>query len=47
MFQNLMQYMVYVPISVCKIVPVCSDLLWALVLSLTDTVLEATECMLV
>ena len=45
MSQNLMQYMVYVLVSVCKIVPVHSGLLWELVLSLIDTVSEAVECM--
>ena len=45
MFQNLMEYMVYVPVSVYKIAPVCSGLLWVLILSLTDTVSEAVECM--
>ena len=43
--QNLMTYMVYGPVSVCKIVPVCSGLLWVLVLSLIDKVSEAIECM--
>ena len=42
-----MQYMVYGPVSVCKIVPMCSGLLWIPVLSLTDTVSEAAECMVV
>ena len=37
--------MVYGPVSVCKIAPVCSGLLWALVLSLIDRVSEAVECM--
>ena len=45
MSQNLRQYMVYVPVSVCKIVSVCSGLLWELVLSLIDTVSEAIESM--
>ena len=30
MSQNLMQYMVYGPVSVCKIAPVHSGLLWEL-----------------
>ena len=47
MFQNLMQYMDYGPVSACKTVPVCSCILWVLILSLTDTVLEAAECMVV
>ena len=47
MFQNLMQYKVYGPVSECKIVPVCSGLLWELVLILTDTVSEAVVCMVV
>ena len=45
MSQNLMQYMVYGPVSVCKIVYVCSGLWWEIVLSLIDTVSEAVECM--
>ena len=45
MSQNLMQYMVYGPVSVCKIVPVCSGLLWELVLSLSASVSVANECM--
>ena len=45
MSQNLMQYMVYEPVSVCKIVPLCSGLLWEMVLSLIDTVSDAVECM--
>ena len=40
-----MQYMVYGPVSVCKIVSVCFGLLWELVLSLIDTVSVAVECM--
>ena len=47
MLQNLMQYIVYGAVSVCKIVLVCSGLLWELVLSLTDTVSEAVVCMVV
>ena len=45
MFQNLMQHMVYRPVSVCTIAPVCFGLLWELVLSLADTVSEAVVCM--
>ena len=45
MSQNSMQYMFYGPVSVCKIVPVCSGLLWEMVLSLINTVSEAVECM--
>ena len=45
MSQNLMQYVFYGPVSVCKIMPVCSGLLWELVLFLIDTVSEAVECM--
>ena len=40
-----MQYMVYYPVSVCKIVPVYFGLLWQLVLFLIDTVPEAVVCM--
>ena len=40
-----MKYMGYGPVSVCKIVSVCSGLLWELVLSLIDMVSEAVECM--
>ena len=47
MFQNLMQYMAYGPLSVCKNVPVCSGLLWVLVLSLINTVSEAAQCRVV
>ena len=45
MSQNLMQYMGYGPVSMCKFALMCSGLLWALVLSLIDTVSEAVECM--
>ena len=37
--------MVYGPVSVCKITPVCCGLLWELVLSLIDTISEAVKCM--
>ena len=37
--------MVYGPVSLCKIAPVCIGLLWELVLSLIDTVSEAVEYM--
>ena len=40
-----MQHMVYVPVSVCKIVLVCFSPLWVLVLSLIGTVSEIVECM--
>ena len=45
MSQYLMQYMVYGPVSVCKIVPACSGQLLEMVLSLIDTVSVAVECM--
>ena len=45
MSQNLMQCMVYGHVGVCKIVLVCSGLLWELVLPLIDTISEAVECM--
>ena len=45
MFQNLIQYMFYGPVSLCMIIPGCFGLLWELVLSLIDTVSEVVVCM--
>ena len=45
MFQNLMQYMVYGPVSMWMIVPVCFGPLWELVLSLADILSKAVVCM--